>query len=76
MASREPAVEKLTSKRVLREKEIRELFQKLDLGTAADRDRFLRLQQLVHQPDPRQDCPGEGLRVFFTHSTESRSDSR
>jgi|HubBroStandDraft_6_1064221.scaffolds.fasta_scaffold675461_2 hypothetical protein len=76
MASREPTVETPTPKRALRKKEIRELFEKLDLGTAADRDRFLRLQQLVHQPDSNQDCPGEALRVFFSHSTEPRSDSR
>lgn len=76
MASRESAAEKLSAKPVLRNEEIRELFQKLELGKAADRDRFLRLQQLAHQPDPKQDCPDEALRVFFTHSTETRSGSR
>jgi hypothetical protein len=55
--------------RNLGEKEINDLFDKLDLSTAADREKFLRLERLSTDPNLAQDEADETFRVLFGDST-------
>jgi|HubBroStandDraft_1064217.scaffolds.fasta_scaffold1106817_2 hypothetical protein len=54
--------------RALSEKEIKDLFEALNLSTAAEREKFLRLDRLSNEPDSGQDHM-EALRVRFSNST-------
>jgi hypothetical protein len=54
--------------RQLAEGEIIEFFEKLELGSAADRERFLSLERLIKNLDCEQEKPEE-FRVVFGDST-------
>lgn len=58
-----------STSRTLDEKEIRDLFETLNLSTPADRDKFLRLERLSKETDPGQDHLDDALRVRFGDST-------
>jgi hypothetical protein len=53
----------------LAEGEIVDFFEKLELGTAADRERFLSLERLIKNLDTEQEKPSEAFRVVFGDST-------
>jgi len=55
--------------RQLAEGEIMEFFEKLNLGSAADRERFLSLERLVKNLDSEQERQNEVSRVVFGNST-------
>jgi hypothetical protein len=55
--------------RQLSEREIAEFFEKLNLGSAAERERFLSLERLVQSLDSEQEGSSESPRVVFGDST-------
>jgi len=55
--------------RQLAEGEIVEFFEKLKLGSSAERERFLSLERLIDNLDSEQEKPNEGFRVVFGNST-------
>jgi hypothetical protein len=55
--------------RPLAEKEIVEFFEKLNLGSSADRERFLSLERLINNLDSEQKKPNDEFRVVFGDST-------
>lgn len=59
--------------RALNEKEINDLFDTLNLSTAADREKFLRMQYLSQQPNTGPDRIDGALRVRFRDSTVRNS---
>jgi hypothetical protein len=59
----------LSTRRTLDEKEIEDLFETLNLSTAADREKFLRLEQLSKETNPGKDHLDDALRVRFRDST-------
>ena len=61
--------------RTLKEKEINDLFEMLNLTTAADRDKFLRLERLSNESDLGQDRGAAPLRICFGDSTVSSPPS-
>jgi hypothetical protein len=72
MAKHPAKVEKPVDKgRILQEKEIINFFAALNLSTAADREKFLRLEEFSKDANSAKDLPNETLRVRFGNSTGS-----
>ena len=72
MADHVDKVEKSShTNRTLEEKDIKDLFDTLKLGTAAEREKFLGLDQFSKAADLGQDRTNEILRVRFADSTAS-----
>ena len=72
MANRANKIEDATgTNQTLNEKEINYLFEALNLSTAADREKFLQLQDLSKEPNTGQDR--DALRVRFRDSTVRES---
>jgi hypothetical protein len=59
----------LGTNRTLSEKEINDLFETLNLSSASDREKFLRLEQLSEEPNPGPNHIDDGLLVRFRDST-------
>jgi hypothetical protein len=53
----------------LAEDEIVEFFEKLNLGSAAERESYFWLDRLNKQIDLEQEQPSDGLRVIFGNSS-------
>jgi hypothetical protein len=53
----------------LAEGEIIDFFEKLNLGSAADRERFLSLERLIKNLDTEQEKPSDVFRVVFGNSS-------
>jgi hypothetical protein len=64
------------AKKTLSDKEVHDLFVKLKLTTPADREKFLRFEGGVVNPDPEQSEAYEAHRVVFGDSTSTASDSQ
>ena len=74
MANRANKIEDATgTNQTLNEKEINYLFEALNLSTAADREKFLQLQDLSKEPNTGQDRIDDALRVRFRDSTVRES---
>jgi hypothetical protein len=56
--------------RPLAEREIVEFFERLKLGSSADRERFLSLERLINNLDSEQQKSNEEFRVVFGNSSE------
>ncbi len=54
--------------RSLGKQQIADFFEKLKLGSAAERQKYLWLERLS-KPDPEHETPNEGFRVIFGDSS-------
>ena len=73
MGKRVKEIDQPPASRTLQEPEITDLFDRLNLSTAADREKFLRLGQLSKDPNLPYDQPNQSVRVRLGNSTSTEA---